>query len=78
MRPVRCDDHIDVLGINDRAELARARKELNARICARHMRDGVTIIDPDTTYLEPELLIGRDTVIYPNTAIARLSEIGER
>jgi bifunctional UDP-N-acetylglucosamine pyrophosphorylase/glucosamine-1-phosphate N-acetyltransferase len=41
------------------------------------MREGVTIIDPDTTYLEPELTIGRDTVIYPNTAISRLSQIGE-
>jgi len=41
------------------------------------MRDGVTIIDPDTTYLEPELTIGRDTVIYPNTSISLLTEIGE-
>ena len=66
-------DHLDVLGINDRVELAQARKEMNARICAQHMRDGVTIVDPDTTYLEPELTIGRDTVIYPNTTISRLS-----
>ena len=67
----------DVLGVNDRTELALARAELNARICARHMRGGVTIVDPLTTYLEPELTIGRDTVIYPNTSISRLSEIGE-
>ena len=77
VRPVMAGDHLDVLGINDRVELARARKEMNARICAQHMRDGVTIIDPDTTYLEPELTLGRDTVIYPNTSISRLSEIGE-
>jgi bifunctional UDP-N-acetylglucosamine pyrophosphorylase/glucosamine-1-phosphate N-acetyltransferase len=38
----------------------------------------VTIVDPDTTYLEPELEIGRDTVIYPNTTISRLSRLGER
>ena len=74
--PVPVDDHKHVLGINDRTELARARKELNERICAQHMREGVTIIDPATTYLEPELSIGRDTVIYPNTTISRLSEIG--
>ncbi|HEV7180640.1 MAG TPA: bifunctional UDP-N-acetylglucosamine diphosphorylase/glucosamine-1-phosphate N-acetyltransferase GlmU, partial [Candidatus Baltobacteraceae bacterium] len=78
VRPVRAGAHVDVLGINDRVELALARKEMNARISAQHMRDGVTIIDPDTTYLEPELKIGRDTVIYPNTTISRLSEIGER
>jgi bifunctional UDP-N-acetylglucosamine pyrophosphorylase/glucosamine-1-phosphate N-acetyltransferase len=78
VRPVRCTEHLNVLGINDRVELAKARREMNARLCAQHMRDGVTIIDPETTYLEPELAIGRDTVIYPNTTIARLSEIGER
>lgn len=76
--PVRAPDHASTLGINDRAELALARHEMNDRLCARHMRDGVTIVDPRTTYLEPELLIGRDTVIYPNTSIGRLSEIGER
>lgn len=77
VRPVLVDEPIHVLGINDRAELALARKHLNARLCAQHMRDGVTIVDPDTTYLEPELKIGRDTVIYPNTMISLLSEIGE-
>ncbi len=76
--PVEAGDYRHVLGINDRVELARARAEMNERICARHMRDGVTIVDPNTTYLEPELSIGRDTVIYPNTTIGRLSEIGER
>jgi len=75
--PVVAADHRDVLGINDRAELALARRTMNARLCAQHMRDGVTIIDPDTVYLEPELRIGRDTVIYPNTTIGRLSRIGE-
>jgi bifunctional UDP-N-acetylglucosamine pyrophosphorylase / glucosamine-1-phosphate N-acetyltransferase len=77
VRPVVATDYLHVLGINDRVELARARKAMNARLCAHHMRDGVTIIDPDTTYLEPELEIGRDTVVYPNTAIARLSRLGE-
>ena len=74
--PVVATDHLDVLGINDRVELALARREMNARICAQHMRDGVTIIDPPATYLEPELEIGNDTVIYPNTTISRLSRIG--
>jgi len=76
--PVRAAAHLDVLGINDRVELARARRAMNERICAQHMREGVTIVDPETTYLEPELEIGADTVIYPNTTIARLSRIGAR
>lgn len=78
VRPIPAQDPLHVLGINDRVELAQARREMNARICAQHMRDGVTIIDPLATYLEPELEIGRDTVIYPNTSIGRLSRAGER
>jgi bifunctional UDP-N-acetylglucosamine pyrophosphorylase / glucosamine-1-phosphate N-acetyltransferase len=77
VKPVLAPDYLNVLGINDRVELAQARREMNARLCAQHMRDGVTIMNPDATYLEPELRIGRDTVIYPNTTISRLSEIGE-
>jgi bifunctional UDP-N-acetylglucosamine pyrophosphorylase/glucosamine-1-phosphate N-acetyltransferase len=76
--PVMATDHLHVLGINDRVELAQARREMNRRICARHMRDGVTIVDPETTYLEPELEIGRDTVIYPNSSLGRLSVVGEK
>ena len=77
VRPVLAPDHADVLGINDRVELALARRAMNARLCAQHMRAGVTIVDPDSTYLEPELEIGADTVIYPNTTVARLSRLGE-
>ncbi|HEY9181297.1 MAG TPA: bifunctional UDP-N-acetylglucosamine diphosphorylase/glucosamine-1-phosphate N-acetyltransferase GlmU [Candidatus Baltobacteraceae bacterium] len=76
--PVMAGDHLHVLGINDRVELAVARKEMNKRLCAQYMRDGVTIVDPDVTYLEPELEIGRDTVIYPNSSISRLSRTGEQ
>jgi bifunctional UDP-N-acetylglucosamine pyrophosphorylase/glucosamine-1-phosphate N-acetyltransferase len=76
VKPVAAHDHRAMLGINDRAELAQARAQMNARLCAAHMRDGVTIVDPATTYLEPELEIGNDTVIYPNTTISRLSRIG--
>jgi bifunctional UDP-N-acetylglucosamine pyrophosphorylase/glucosamine-1-phosphate N-acetyltransferase len=76
VRPVLATDHLPVLGINDRVELAEARREMNARLCAAHMRNGVTIVDPETTYLEPELEIGGDTVIYPNTTIGRLSQLG--
>ena len=75
--PVRETDQHSVIGINDRVELAKARRIMNNRLCERHMREGVTIIDPAATYLEPELRIGRDTVIYPNSSIGRLSEIGE-
>ena len=78
VKPVLVDNHLHTLGINDRVELALARREMNERLCAQYMREGVTIVDPSTTYLEPELEIGRDTVIYPNTQISLLSKIGEQ
>lgn len=74
---VKIGQREQALGVNDRVELAIARKAMNARLCEEYMHAGVTIIDPATTYLEPELKIGRDTVIYPNTMISRLSVIGE-
>jgi bifunctional UDP-N-acetylglucosamine pyrophosphorylase/glucosamine-1-phosphate N-acetyltransferase len=76
--PVQAVDHRLVLGVNDRAELATARATMNERLCREHMRNGVTIVDPATTYLEPELEIGIDTIIYPNTSIGGSSVVGER
>jgi len=72
---VRADDHRSVLGINDRAELAAARARLGALLCEQHMKAGVTIVDPATTYLEPDLRIAPDVTIFPNTTISRSSTI---
>jgi bifunctional UDP-N-acetylglucosamine pyrophosphorylase/glucosamine-1-phosphate N-acetyltransferase len=74
--PVVAPDYRAVLGVNDRAELAAARAVLNARLCQAHMVNGVTIVDPATTYLEPGLEIGPDTVIAPNTTIGGRTAIG--
>ncbi|GAC1542196.1 MAG: bifunctional UDP-N-acetylglucosamine diphosphorylase/glucosamine-1-phosphate N-acetyltransferase GlmU [Candidatus Velthaea sp.] len=74
--PVQAADYRLVLGVNDRVELARARTILNERLCEAHMRAGVTIVDPATTYLEPDLAIGADTLIYPNSALGGATTIG--
>jgi bifunctional UDP-N-acetylglucosamine pyrophosphorylase/glucosamine-1-phosphate N-acetyltransferase len=74
---VQASDYRSVLGVNDRVELATARAAMNERLCRAHMRAGVTIVDPATTYLEPELTIGRDAVIFPNTTVGGGSVIGE-
>ncbi len=74
--PVVCADERFVLGVNDRIELAVARSILNRRLCDEHMRAGVTIVDPATTYLEPDVIIGADSVIYPNTAIGGETTLG--
>jgi bifunctional UDP-N-acetylglucosamine pyrophosphorylase / glucosamine-1-phosphate N-acetyltransferase len=74
--PVFAEDYRCVLGVNDRAELAAAGARLNAILCERHMKAGVTIADPATTYLEPELEIASDVTILPNTIVGRKSVIG--
>jgi bifunctional UDP-N-acetylglucosamine pyrophosphorylase/glucosamine-1-phosphate N-acetyltransferase len=70
-------DPSEVLGINTRAELAEMEKKLRATIAQRWMEDGVTIIDPDTTYIDAQALIGRDTTIYPQVIIEKHAKIGE-
>ena len=64
------------LGVNDRSELAQVRKQAQRRINDAHARNGVTIVDPDTTYIDVETTIGRDTTIEPGTTIKGATEIG--
>ena len=63
-------------GINSRIDLAQALKAMRLRILAKFMLEGVTVIDPDTTYIEEGVRIGRDTVIYPFTFIEKDVIIG--
>jgi bifunctional UDP-N-acetylglucosamine pyrophosphorylase/glucosamine-1-phosphate N-acetyltransferase len=74
-----CRDHREVLGINNRRQLAVAERRARRRICDFLMNEvGVTITDPRTTYIEAGARVGRDTVIYPCTMIRAGVEIGER
>jgi bifunctional UDP-N-acetylglucosamine pyrophosphorylase / glucosamine-1-phosphate N-acetyltransferase len=66
----------EVLGINDREELARSGQVLRQRILKEWMHRGVTIIDPLTTYIEGTVQIGPDTVIAPFTSIRGKTRIG--
>lgn len=66
----------EVLGINDRTELARSAKILRGKILRELMRQGVSIIDPSSTYIEGSVRIGQDTVIYPFTVILGKTRIG--
>lgn len=74
--PVTATEYHSVLGVNDRVELANAAAILNRRLCESHMRAGVTIVDPATTYLSPGVTIGGDSVILPGTTIGRGSCVG--
>lgn len=64
------DDFSETLGVNDRVALAQAEGIMKKRINEFHMRNGVTIIDPENTYIEVDVEIGQDTVIYPGTIIS--------
>ncbi|ELK48345.1 bifunctional UDP-N-acetylglucosamine diphosphorylase/glucosamine-1-phosphate N-acetyltransferase GlmU [Halobacillus sp. BAB-2008] len=57
------------LGVNDRVALAKAEKLMKERINEKHMRNGVTLVDPDQTYIGPDVVIGQDVVIYPGTVL---------
>ncbi len=68
----------EVQGINTRVHLAEAERILRRRINQGHMLAGVTLLDPETTYIEATVQIGRDAVIYPNTLLQGCTTIGER
>ncbi|MDD2903553.1 MAG: bifunctional UDP-N-acetylglucosamine diphosphorylase/glucosamine-1-phosphate N-acetyltransferase GlmU [Syntrophales bacterium] len=72
------DPDVDnLLGINSRAELAAATQTVKRKINARHLDQGVTLMDPESTYIETGVTIGRDTVIYPNVFLQGDTTIGE-
>jgi len=71
------EDEAEAIGINTRAQLAEAEAALRQRVNERWMAEGVTLIDPATTYIEPSAQLGRDTVVMPNTHIQGRSLIGE-
>ncbi|WP_269140286.1 bifunctional UDP-N-acetylglucosamine diphosphorylase/glucosamine-1-phosphate N-acetyltransferase GlmU [Pectinatus sottacetonis] len=64
------------LGINSRQQLAEAERILHRRKNRQLMADGVTIMDPATTYIDVDVTIGQDTVIYPSTWIQGNSTVG--
>ena len=70
-------DYKQTLGINSRVQLAEADKILRQRKNLELMNNGVTLIDPATTYVDFEVEIGQDTIIYPNTYIEGATKIGE-
>lgn len=73
---VTADDYTDTLGINSRRQLAEAEKILRQRKIFELQDSGVTIIDPATTYIDAEVEVGQDTIIYPNTYLEGKTKIG--
>jgi bifunctional UDP-N-acetylglucosamine pyrophosphorylase/glucosamine-1-phosphate N-acetyltransferase len=66
----------EAAGVNSRAQLAAAAHELRRRACERWMAEGVSIVDPGTTYIDPTVTIERDAVILPFTFLEGATSIG--
>jgi len=73
---VEIADINEALGINSRSELAQANKVMQGRIQEVWMKKGVTIVDPDSTFISYGVEIGQDTTIYPFTVIEKNVKIG--
>ena len=70
------DDLWQTEGVNDRVQLAALGRELNRRVCEQHMRAGVTIVDPSTTWIDVDVSIGPDTTVLPGTQLLGATSIG--
>lgn len=62
-------DFSESLGVNDRVALSKAEILMKERINERHMRAGVSIIDPTNTYIGPDVKIGQDVIVYPGSVL---------
>jgi bifunctional UDP-N-acetylglucosamine pyrophosphorylase/glucosamine-1-phosphate N-acetyltransferase len=74
---VQADEEEEIIGINNRVHLAEAELVLKRRINRAWMLSGVTIQDPETTYIGPGVTIGMDTKIQPNTTLEGETTVGE-
>lgn len=70
------DDPEETMGVNDRVDLAKAAAWMKRHVNRKHMLNGVTILDPENTYIDVDVEIGMDTVIYPNVHIQGQTKIG--
>lgn len=67
----------DIAGVNSRIQLAGVTKVMKQRINEKHMANGVTFVDPENTYIESDVVIGKDTIIEPGCMIQGNTTIGE-
>ncbi len=71
------EDALEAIGINTRVHLSEVEAEMRRRINESHMLNGVTMMDPASTYIEVGVTIGKDTLLMPNTYLQGSTEIGE-
>ncbi len=76
IQTIAMQDPAEVIGINTRVHLAQAEAILRSRINEKWMLAGVTMIDPSQTYIEPDVTIGQDTILWPGTYLHGKTDIG--
>jgi len=70
-------DTNETIGINNREHLALAEREMRQRVCRKWMEEGVTLVDPSRTSIDADVVIGRDSVLYPDVRLEGRTIIGE-
>ncbi len=70
-------DYTEVEGVNSRVQLAQGEAYMREKINKYWMNQGVTMIDPKTTYIQKDVIIGQDTILYPGVQLEGKTEIGE-
>lgn len=70
------EDNLEILGVNSRAQLAQCETIMRSRINESHLNNGVTIINPDNTYIDDTVTIGKDTILYPGVTLEGNTSIG--
>jgi len=73
---IETDDPSEAIGVNDRAQLAGAEAELRRRVNHRWMRAGVTMVDPDRTYVDAGVRLAADVTLFPGTILQGRTVIG--
>ncbi|GHH80001.1 bifunctional protein GlmU [Streptomyces sulfonofaciens] len=71
------DDHREIVGINNRVQLAEARRILNDRLLERAMLAGVTVVDPASTWVDATVTFGQDVIVHPGTQLIGATHLAE-
>jgi bifunctional UDP-N-acetylglucosamine pyrophosphorylase/glucosamine-1-phosphate N-acetyltransferase len=70
-------EEYEVMGINDRVQLAQAEKIMQSQLRDKAMKNGVTMIDPETVYLSVDIQFGRDVIVEPNVVFGKNVRVGD-
>ena len=71
------EDNTEIIGVNSRAQLIQCGEIMRDRINNYHLNNGVTIINPDNTYIDESVTIGFDSIIYPGVSLEGNTSIGQ-